>query len=147
MNDSDDTHNQIVKVCACRPMNQSGIIVEEGQKYRFQIVEWREQWVDGCVDATPERGWTSSLYNLGGELFGPMKRSNKVNWYALVGAICGSDQNEKDCKDNHESFAVFPQDESPVVMHKAGRLYFYANDKEGRYFNNMGSIKLKVIND
>lgn len=147
MDDSDDKDNGIITVCACRPMNPSGLTVEEGEKYRFQIAGWREHWVDGCVDATPERGWTSNLHNLGGKLFSFMKRSDTVNWYALVGAICRNDQNEEDCKNNHESFEVFPHDASAVKIPKTGRLYFYANDKEGRYFNNMGSIKLKVIKD
>ena len=130
---SDATYGQSVEICACRPWNRSGIRVEEGQEYLFAIVEQSEKWIDGDAKATPENGWEDGLYNFVGRLASFKKRSDKTNWYALVGAIDQSDQH---------SFAVFPRS---VVIPKSGELYFYANDMEGRYFNNRGIIHLKVI--
>lgn len=128
--------------------------MEKGQEYTFQIIARGEAWVDGGIAATPENGWTSSSYNLAGSLVRFLKRSSKGNWYALIGTI---DMN------NRNSFAVFAKamtssaDDSqgngnispspewgPVEMTETGELYFYANDMKGRYFNNKGSLRLKI---
>lgn len=130
---SDATDQQPVEICACRPWNRSGLRVEQGQEYLFTIVEQSEQWIDGDAVATPETGWEDGLYNFVGRMASFLKRSDKTNWYALVGTIDQSDQH---------SFAVLPRS---VVIPKSGELYFYANDMEGRYFNNRGIIHLKVI--
>lgn len=123
-----------VEICACRPWNPSGIMVATGQEYHFEIIRDNEMesWDDGSLNATPENGWTGNLANLVGYLAGFLKRSDKANWYALIGTIGESDQ---------DSFAISPKS---VVMAKGGELVFYANDMQGRYFNNRGFIKLNV---
>ena len=124
-----------IEICACRPWNPSGIMVEKGQEYIFKIIQDQkmEDWIDGSTKATPSSGWTGKLENTIGYLVGFLKRSDKGNWYALIGAIGQCDE---------DSFAISPK---PVVMTKRGELNFYANDMEGRYFNNKGRLKLKVV--
>jgi hypothetical protein len=144
---------QVVEICACRNWNRSGIKVEKGQQYLFGVVEQTEPWIDGDVESTPEDGWTSGFYNLIGQIVSFLKRSNKANWYALIGTI---EENDED------SFAVFRKglnsteaaprsgevskssDWPAVMMTKPGELYFYANDMNGRYFNNKGTLQLRI---
>ena len=153
-NITDNIGHVIVQVCACRPWNRAGIKVEKGQEYIFQIVERTEEWVDGDVQSTPEDGWTSGLSRFIGHAFSLLKRSPKANWYALVGTVGKADE---------DSFAVFNErlasseslpetnrvtlssDWLSIMMAKTGELYLYANDMNGRYFNNKGILQLKII--
>lgn len=126
---------EIVHICACRPWNASGITVKKGQNYLFKIVSV-DNWVDGCVDSDPIKGWQGNFYKVLGSLSGWLKRSDKSSWYALVGSVGKNDK---------ESFAVEETNSWTVKSKKDGELYFYANDMEGRYFNNKGNVMLKVI--
>lgn len=150
---TDNISHAIVQVCACRPWNRTGIKVEKGQEYAFQIVERTEEWVDGDVKSTPEDGWTTGLSRSIGHAFSLLKRSPKANWYALVGTVGKADEG---------SFAVFNErlnsseslpetsrvtlssDWLSIVMGKTGEIYLYANDMNGRYFNNKGILQLKI---
>ena len=77
-----------------------------------------------------------------------MKRSNKANWYALVGSVEARDEDSFAVfdtrayseKDNDLAARTWP----PIVMTKTGELYFYANDMKGRYFNNKGALRLQI---
>ncbi len=137
-----------VEVCACRPWNKSPIKVEQGQTYIFSILEETEEWVDGSVAATPENGWLNPFLKFGGATFAFLKRSDKANWYALVGTLDSSDA---------DSFVIFePSRKSdtdrnvslitsrPITIARDGELYFYANDMKGRYFNNKGALRLQI---
>lgn len=139
---------EVVEVCACRPWNRSLIKVEKDQAYVFSVLEKTEEWLDGSVAATPETGWLNPVYTVMGSAVGFLKRSNKANWYALVGTVELSDE---------DSFAIFEtghgshEGNSPsltlspsIVMRKGGELYFYANDMPGRYFNNKGVLRLQI---
>lgn len=143
-----------VEICACRPWNSSGIKVATGEQYLFSIIKETEQWVDGSTESTPENGWTGVLYNIIGNIFSPLRRSDKANWYSLIGAIGRSEE---------DTFAVFKRGRQPtevptaenasissqawlpVTMDKEGELHFYANDMKGRYFNNKGSLRLQIL--
>lgn len=124
-----------VTICACRPWNDSGIAVLAGQSYAFNIVS-TTHWVDGWVESDPIDGWQGIGYKAIGFLSGWLKRSDKAPWYALVGSV-GMD-------DNH-AFAVVESKDGSVTMDRSGVLYFFANDMDGRYFNNKGEVILEVV--
>ena len=123
-----------VTVCACRPWNESGIQVLKGQQYSFKA-EVVSDWIDGGVPADPYEGWQGGFYRFIGYLGSYLKRSEKADWYALVGSI--------DKNDEH-TFAVVDISSDVLTMNRSGNLYFYANDKKGRYFNNKGKVALLV---
>lgn len=138
----------VADVCACKPWNRSLIKVEQGQTYVFSILEETEEWVDGSVASTPETGWLNPFLRFGGATIAFLKRSDKANWYALVGALDSSDA---------DSFAIFEPNRTsgeerngsliasrPITMTRNGELYFYANDMNGRYFNNKGGLRLHI---
>lgn len=144
-----DVREAVIEICACRPWNRSLIKVELDQEYVFSTLEETEKWEDGSLRATPESGWLSPVANLFGWVAGFLKRSTKTNWYALVGAFDMSDE---------DTFAVFGSthnyeldksfggsDSSRIKMTRSGELYFYANDMKGRYFNNKGMVKLRIV--
>jgi hypothetical protein len=49
--------------------------------------------------------------------------------------------------DDSDTFAVVSKEKGPVTMYGNGVLYFYANDKEGRYFNNHGTVMLRITRE
>lgn len=128
-----------ISICACRPWNNTGIKVDIDQEFEFALVKSPDDWiwVDGEVPSSPVDGWQGGFRKIIGFLASFMKRSDKANWYALVGTV----GNEKDDSD---SFAVFKDGNTPISMPSSGTLYIYANDKFGRYFNNKGKIGLVV---
>lgn len=130
--------SEIIEICACRPWNNTGIKVEKNQMYTFQIEQILESWVDGETESDPSNGWDSGIKNdiagfLGGLL--GLKRSNNANWYTLTGTIDKNDDN---------SFTPLKYTSNPLTIANSGEFYFYANDKDGRYFNNRGILRLKV---
>ena len=131
----DINDSRLIHVCACNPWNESGLKVREGQHYSFNI-EYVTNWVDGDVPSDPIEGWQDNFYKVIGYLVGFFKRSDQARWYVLVGAVGLDDEN---------TFAVFKSENDSVTMSKSGVLYFYANHKKGRYFNNHGSLMLKVV--
>jgi hypothetical protein len=128
-------NSAFLEICSCRPWNRSGIHVKKGQRYVFSTERLLETWVDGNTKSNPSDGWTGHVSNFFGVLVSFLKRSDKANWYALVGAVS---------KDEKDTFIVLTDDSSPIKMDKSGELYFYANDMKGRYFNNKGILKLKI---
>lgn len=131
-----------IEICACRPWNKSGIRVKEGQRYIFEFTE-TERWKDGCVPSHPVKGWEGNFRNSIGYLFSFLKRSNKANWYALVGTADKNNKNTFAILDKASGSITIPPILEPDEEGYA-ELYFYANDMDGRYFNNEGSLQLKA---
>lgn len=125
--------SKTVHICACRPWNENGIKVLDQQEYKFLLIESDDwNWIDGKVESDPVGGWHGMFYQVIGFPSSFLKRSDKTNWYAFVGTIVKDDKNR---------FAVFQYYVVPISMQKSGKLYFYANDKYGRYFNKELSSK------
>lgn len=132
-----------IEICACRPWNKSGILVKAGQRYIFEFTE-TETWKDGYVPSHPVKGWDDGKFrNSIGYLFSFLKRSNKANWYALVGTVDKNDENTFAILDKASGSITIPSIPEPDKDGYA-ELYFYANDMDGRYFNNKGSLQLKA---
>lgn len=123
-----------VFICGCNPWNESTVHVEKGEEYTFSFKEINH-WKDAEIDADPVEGWQGWFNKFVGFFVSPLKRSSKAKWYALVGAI---DKNEK------QIVAIIRAEDGSVTMPASGTLYFYANDMEGRYANNQGTILLNV---
>jgi len=119
-------------ICACKPWNASGIQVIKGEHYTFAY-DNVVNWIDGTISSSPTKGWQESTYQFLGQLVSPYRRSDKSKWYALVGSI-----------GLKEDDVFFASDTDSVEMQNTGTLYFYANDKEGRYFNNRGTLSLTL---
>jgi hypothetical protein len=131
--------SKTTKICACNPWNHSGIQVQEGQQYLFEISKITN-WIDGSVISNPIDGWNGWFNRVIGFFSGFLKRSDKVDWYALAGNVGLDEKN---------SFALFNKGSNIVAIQKNGDLYIYANDMTGRYFNNQGKLFLTItrLND
>ncbi len=124
-----------IVVDARNPWNASGILVRAGQRYTFGI-EHVCDWTDGSVPADPIDGWQGWAVQLFGFLIGPLRRSPTAPWYALVGSVG---------RDDVHAFAVIDGHRGAVRMDHSGALYFYANDMDGRYCNNRGTLNLRIL--
>ncbi|WP_140910846.1 hypothetical protein [Methylomonas koyamae] len=126
-----------IDICACKPLNNSHITVEKDQEYQFQIIELGEGWKDGSIASSlddPEGGWTNPFMKIIGWFGSAYKRSSEAPWYALVGSV----------NNDEYTFPVFNEDGNITKIEQSGKLYFFANDMTGRYFNNKGAIKLLI---
>lgn len=122
-----------VEICGCKPWINSGIAVAENQVYSFSYPGYAKGWCDGSKEGLdPAIGWNSFF----GWLLSPFKRSDKADWYALIGSIG---------KDDKKTFKVLSYNvDNKVTMYNNGTLYFYANDAYGRYYNNKGHFALTI---
>ena len=69
-----------------------------------------------------------------------LKRSNEAPWYGLVGTFDKASTQSfapLEYYDEKNAFTIDIHDKDKA------ELYLYANDKEGRYFNNQGKLKFK----
>ena len=122
-----------VEICGCKPWINSGITVTENQVYSFSYPGCAKGWCDGSKKGLdPALGWNGFI----GWLFSSYKRSDKADWYALIGSIG---------KDDQKTFNVLSYNrKNKVTMYNNGTLYFYANDAYGRYYNNKGRFTLTI---
>lgn len=147
-----------VEICACRSWNESQFIVKKGEQYSFRIKKITEPWVDGILSANPHDGWSEGGFL--GFLAFFLKRDQDAKWYQLIGSI-GKDENSRtflpleyygkiddkiiDKKAHDEDLFIDDRFFSINQGEDGKELYFYANDSEGRYFNNKGRLTLEII--
>lgn len=125
-----------IEICACKPWNKSGIMVNKNEKYFFKVKKIIEPWQDGIIRANPHDGWSEGKFF--GFLISPMKRSS-ARWYQLVATIGKSDDAA------FEPLDYFSEKEPFEVKTEGSQeLYFYANDADLRYFNNRGLLLLEI---
>lgn len=117
-------------VCACNPWNNSGLKVLSGETYKFEYLNV-ENWIDGSIESSPDTGWMGGTKKFLGFLVSPFRRSDAENWYSLIGSIGKGDKDVFKAMGN-------------VEMASSGVLYFNANDRLGRYFNNRGKLTLAI---
>lgn len=103
--------------------NETDLEILAGEEYKFDSVgSWKDLLVrcnsDGYVS------WYMNLYN-------NWKRSPGNNWFALIGSL-----------DKRNDFLIGKQ--SQLSFHNSGKLYCYANDVRGFYWNNSGQISLTI---
>ncbi|OQW42584.1 MAG: hypothetical protein A4S08_11510 [Proteobacteria bacterium SG_bin4] len=128
-----------IQICACSFWNNSGIKVNEGEEYKFEVANISQCWQDNNTISDPRIGWTenSAFHKFLRLIFEGHTRTNVTDIYALVGTV---GQNEKN------AFAVLNYDRDPIkiMTGKDEELFFFANDRVGYYYNNKGVLNLRI---
>lgn len=109
------------------------LCVSPGQVYRFEVTPGRDHWRDLVfkVDAQGRSPWFYRIYM---SMFSKWKRAKGQPWFALIGNIGrASTQN---------AFLIGKSSEHR--FDEAGRLFGFANDVAGFYWNNSGSLQVVV---
>jgi hypothetical protein len=114
-----------IEVNSREKWNDSGLDLVAGMRYRLTV---SGVWRDAGHPAGPD-GWQGTVAS---NLFVWLRRARQMPWFALVGSI------------NKEQpyFHLMPPE---FVSPANGRLYCFANDAPGFYFNNEGSLKLEIV--
>ena len=76
--------------------------------------------------------------------YSPARRFKDANWFSLIGVIAngfGVNEVKKEINE-HETFLIGDDTTKPIGT--GGYLYCYANDAWKFYFNNKGSLTLRV---
>ena len=139
---------------------KSNLFVEDGETYRFTADgQWFDRKVAHGPSGTPQdkrqKGhklgdwWSKKEQKWAGNPAEPStyslaRRFRDANWFSLIGVIAngsGVDQVKKEINE-HEAFLI--GDEATRQIDAGGYLYCYANDAWRFYFNNNGSVTLRV---
>ncbi|MCC7058459.1 MAG: hypothetical protein IT272_13685 [Chitinophagales bacterium] len=111
------------KICSKEFWNDTGLEINSGEEYKF-VAEGT--WKDLLMKCDAD-GYTSlymSLYNR-------WKRSKDNNWFALIGSI-----------NQTSDFLIGKSNQKKI--NENGKLFCYANDVKGFYWNNFGEISLTI---
>jgi len=121
---------EISGIDAAKRWNRTGLVIESGVTYRFDVIEVNG-WRDGGIDTDPD-GY-EKLHLLP---FFPLRRYPLGRWLKLIGAVGTS------------AWDYFPIGMG-CTRHgaAAGELYCFANDASFRYHNNDGQLTLKVTRE
>ncbi len=135
--------SRLVTVYANRKMNRSYVYANKREAYCFEL-DMDQTWFDSGIDCNP-RGWTRDSEDFPWFQSIPIKfmeddrRCPGADWFELVGMVGKRDQ---------ETFRVL-QHLSPgnslLVNDFSGEFFFFANDLEDRYDNNLGLIQVRVV--
>ena len=114
--------------------------VEAGQEYLISVDE-SQLWFDKGIPCRPD-GWTREQVELGpAEFFIWARESDRrvpeANWFELNATIGRDDPNPV-------RVLKYARDKLPIRAARRGELFFYANDLDSRYGNNMGAIKVLI---
>lgn len=119
----DINQSQTFTICSREFWNETGIEIQAGEVYKF-VAEglWKDLLMKRDAD-----GYTSLYMNL----YNRWKRSRENNWFALMGSI-----------NQTADFLIGKNNQ--IVFNKDGKLFCYANDIKGFYWNNSGQLSLKI---
>jgi hypothetical protein len=118
-----------VTVCADKLWNDSGIDVVSGQAFTF-IVPGGEEWIDWKRPCGAD-GYASSYFLRPWEIF---RRVPKAKWFELIGTIGRSTRHP----------IVIGSKLLDFLPAYPGRLYLFANDVPWMYWNNKGTIAVRI---
>jgi len=116
---------QAIHVHARRRWNDSGVVVEAGQRYRISVAP-TETWKDWFVTSGPD-GYTKCIL----KPLEFMRRASNAPWFALMASV-------------NRSEPIFVGQECEFEADGSGRLEFFANDLPFMYWNNSGRITVSV---
>lgn len=137
--------SRLVTVYANKMMNRSYVYANKGEEYSFSV-DMKQEWFDSGITCGPA-GWDRQSVHFPWYQNIPIKcmeddrRCPEANWFEIVGVIGRKDQ---------EPFRVLSccQKKSPLnVSQNTGEMYFFANDLEDRYSNNLGYIQVSVTRE
>lgn len=114
-----------VQLYAKYKWNPTQLYVNKDEEYEFIA---NGIWKDFLIK-TDADGYTNPYMRL----FDSMKRVKDQNWFSLIGAL---DQNS-------DQFFLIGQHRK-ITFESEGTIYCFANDVEGFYFNNFGSVTLHI---
>lgn len=129
--------SHIIRVFAAEKYNRTGVYLEAGKPYRFEVDE-SETWYDSSIECSAS-GWDRAGVTLGLQevaiaTMEPFKRVANANWFQLCASI--------GCEDK-ETFGIGKG--VTYTASTSGELCPFANDLERFYGNNRGAIRCKVI--
>lgn len=156
-----------VTIFASQHWNDTGIYLEDGAQYAFEA---SGEWLDGdikCGPDGPKDGFqVEKLAHVFGDAAGQIEKAYKIltkneeadlkssrreedmPWFALVGAIAnGGNPGQDGTPQPPEVFLIGKNCRYPAAgsnPSRPGYLYCFANDAWDFYFNNRGSVVLKV---
>lgn len=103
----------------------TGLDLRAGQTVRLTATG---TWTDWTTPSGPD-GYDRPIMSIAK----PLRRLRKAPWFALCGAL-----------DRRGDKAFLIGAEAQIIAPRDGRLFVFANDVPGFYFNNSGSIDLTV---
>lgn len=116
-------HSITISICSRKYWNETDIQIFNGDEYKFETTGFWKDLLKKC-DAD---GYTNLYMNL----YNKWKRSGNNNWFALIGSINQTDD-----------FLIGTNTQK--AFDKDGKLFCYANDVTGFYWNNFGQVSLKI---
>lgn len=140
--------------------NETGIYLEKGAQY---ILTAKGQWTDSNIKCGPggthdgkfhigevalllgtTLGKLENLFRKNADVVGT-RRFESYPWMSLVGVVanCGNPGYDG-TPDKHQDFLIGEKCELKNIS-KSGYLYCFANDSWGFYWNNNGSVDVKII--
>ena len=119
-----------VLVNASAMWNDTSVDIEEGERYALSA---NGRWIDWYIPSSPE-GFDSFMPL--GSLVEQFRRHPHAPWFALIGAVGQTPDNQ---------FIIGKG--TALQVQTAGRLYVFANDVPGFYWNNHGHVELTIRRD
>lgn len=121
---------EISGIDADNPWNRTGLLLECGVRYRFEVVSC-SGWRDGDIETDPDGYSSAKLLP-----FIWLRRHPFAPWMKLIGSVGTTVTN------------YFPIGNGCTkVAPASGELYCFANDASFRYKNNDGRLTLKVTRE
>ena len=117
-----------VEIEAKTRWNETAIQLVAGEEYEITA---SGTWVDLIIPHGPDGDPSPNLYM---RLFEGLRRMPHENWFALIGAL-----------DSNQDTAFKIGSRCIYQVRQSGQLCCYANDVQGSYWNNKGSVSLKVV--
>lgn len=111
---------------ANRRWNDTGIDVAYGDVLHFSAIG---NWFDASYEASPD-GYDAPVWL---DILARLRRCPDANWFELCGVIG---------RVSTGAFAIGSKSE--ISMPRNGRLYLFANDVKGFYWNNSGALQVTI---
>lgn len=115
--------SKTIEVASADYWNASGVFVTAGESYQVTASgTWTDWYID--TDANGYSNWYLNLFTL-------LKRSKSDKWFKLMGSV-----------NQNTDFAIGTS--AILTPNVSGPLDFYANDANGFYWNNYGSVQVTI---
>ena len=114
-----------IEIMARHKWNPTNIEILAGEEYRFDVTGTRRD----IIIKTSADGFSNFFM----DLYASRKRSKENKWFALMGSL---EQNE------NKLFLIGK--ENTIEFDESGTFYCLAKDDKHFYWNNFGSVKMKI---
>ncbi|MFI3138072.1 MAG: hypothetical protein QX197_14945 [Methylococcaceae bacterium] len=125
----------LVNVFADQQENPSGLMVQEGEAYQI-IAMPHQTWGDSKTEHHPLCGREGNTFI---NMFSSFKRVDKALWFSVIANVV----NDSDALEGR--YSQYDLCNTPKIeVSMPGQLIFYPNDANAMYWNNSGSVWLKI---